>query len=34
MWRLRSFVESIDSDPRLGDVREGAGCGLDAGKLS
>jgi hypothetical protein len=33
MWRLRSFVESIDGDPRVGDIGEGTGCRLDAGEL-
>src|ERR1700678_2785647 len=33
MVRLRSFVESIDGDTRVGNIREGAGRRLDAGEL-
>src|ERR1700722_7578740 len=33
MWDLRSFVETVDRDPRVGDVRESPGRRLDAGEL-
>src|SRR5271167_2589480 len=33
MGRLRSFVETVDGDPRVGNIRESAGRRLDASEL-